>query len=509
MGHNGRTNGSGRSIQAQSLRAQNELLQKNAVLMGELVNAKKQQLSNSLTQLAANLGHADNMASFSPLFASNIYAPLTINYTLLQYLYKTHGILQTMVDEPVLDAFRDGLDIQSKQLSADDLKELDDYAEEKGIWETVKSTLIWGRLFGGAALIINAGQDPEDELDLKDISRGRLEFYDADRWECSAPHRYSDFYTFHGHKLDASRVITVAGKRAPHIIRRQLSGWGMSEIERAVEDFNIFLRGRNVLYEILDEAKIDVYRMEGYRNALSTAGGTETVRTRIQATNAIKNFHNALLLDKEDEYEMKTLTFSGLAEVMKENRIGIASAVRMPMTKIFGISAAGLNTGEDDIENYNAMVMSQVREPARPLIRKVLQMLMMAVYGKEYDISFKFRPLRVMGAGEEEVMRASKSQRILAWYEHNLVDSKEAAEWAHKEGLLPIECAALRGELAPHPVTETPEDLLTPAGTDATVVTPEPKVAPEPADVTEPGDTTDKEPPVANRAEFRNREKKS
>jgi len=500
------------------LRQQNNLLKENSNLMRELVNAKKQQLTNSLTALAAGyVGHQDNLASFNPLFTSNLYAPLTINYTLLQYLYKTHGILQTMIDEPVLDAFRDGLDLQSKQLDAEDLGELEDFFEENGVWETVKATLIWARLFGGAALVVNSGQDPDEPLDLKDIARGRLEFYDADRWECTGTKgRHSEKFQFHGITLDASRAFTIAGKRAPYIIRNQLSGWGMSEIERAVEDFNLFLRGRNVLYEILDEAKVDVYKMEGYRNALMSDGGTETVRQRIQATNSIKNFHNALLLDKEDEYEVRTYTFAGLADVMKENRIGIASALRMPMTKIFGISAAGFNSGEDDIENYNAMVMSQVREPARPLIRKVLQLGMLAVYGKEYDISFKFKPLRVIGAVEEESIKASKSTRILAWYDKQLIDSKEAAEWAHKEGLIPVETAALRGELAPHPVTETAEDLFSdeerePMGKDPLTARDarEPKETKDPKDEsktksTDAKDVPDqKRRPVANRTELR------
>ena len=37
--------------------------------------------------------------------------------------------------------------------------------------------------------------------------------------------------------------------------------------------------------------------------------------------NEMKNFNNALVLDKNDEYDQKQITFSGLAEVMKENRI--------------------------------------------------------------------------------------------------------------------------------------------------------------------------------------------
>lgn len=449
---------------AKALEAQNALLREQTALMRQAIEQRKQQLTNSLSQLAVQMGvgRQDNITSMTPLFTSSIWYPLTINWTLLSYMYKTHGILQTAIDEPVDDAFRDGLDLQSKQLQAEDLSELEDFMEEAGIWETLKQAIKWARLFGGAGLVINAGQDPEAPLDERDIKRGRLEFYDADRWELSAPSRYSERFTFHDQPLDASRVITVSGKRAPRLYRVQLAGWGMSEIERMVEDFNLFLRGRNVLYEILDEAKVDVYQIAGYRATLATPDGTARIRQGIQATNELKNFNNALILDADDKYNVQTTTFTGLAEVMKENRIGIASAVRMPLTKLFGIGAQGFNSGEDDIESYNGMVMSTIREPARPLIRKVLRLCMLAVFQREYEFSFYYKPLRVLGAVDEEAVKKSKHDRIMGWYEKSLISSREAAEWAHKEALIPIETDALAGKLPDHPVTETAAAMFVP-----------------------------------------------
>jgi len=428
----------------------------NAVLRGrvehlrEIVYLKKAQLTNSLTGLAGSMMHQDNISSLIPLFSSNLYSPLTLNYTLLTYMYKTHGVLQTMIDEPVLDAFREGLELQSLELSAENIGELEDFAEEKGIWETVKQVLIWGRLYGGAGAIINVGQDWERPFVEADMCQGELELYDADRWEFSGAMRSAKEFLFYGKKLDASRVLTFGGKRAPRIIRAQLSGWGMSEMERAVEDFNMWLRGRNVLYEILDEAKIDVYKIKDYAATLATADGEGLIRARIAATNQIKNFHNALILDKEDEYEVQANSFSGMAEVMRENRFGIASALRMPMTKIFGMSAAGFNAGDDDLENYNAMITSQVREPAKPIVRKVLRLLQLAVFGKVYDISFKFKPLRIIGAVEEETIKSSKQARYVALYSAQLLDAKEIGELLHKDNLVSIQTKAQQGLLPPH-----------------------------------------------------------
>jgi phage-related protein (TIGR01555 family) len=448
----------------------NAQLRERVALLREMQGRHNGQLNNSLTSLASSFAHQDNISSFLPLYTSNIYAPLTVNFTLLTYLYKTHGILQTMIDEPVLDAFRDGLELTSKELGEEGIGELEDFAEEIGAWEALKSMLMWGALYGGAGLVINVGQDPEKPLDEKDLLRGNLEFYDADRWEFSGACRAASEFLFYGKKLDATRILTYGGKRAPRLLRATLNGWGMSEMERTVEDFNAWLKSRNVLYEILDEAKVDVYALKDYASTLMLPDGEATIRARIQATNQIKNFHNALILDKEDEYKVVSNTFSGLADVMRENRIGIACATRMPFSKLFGTTAGGgglANSGQDDMENYNAMITSRVRSPARSIIRKMIRLMMFAMWGREYDFSFDFRPLRILSAREEEEIKTSKQRRYLDLYNARLLDSKEIGELLHKEKLVPIKTKAEQGLLPTNPEVPTAEEMFKPQGDEA------------------------------------------
>lgn len=421
-------------------------------LRNQLDGLKNKSLNNSLSSLAASATTQSHLTSLTPLITNNVYYPITLNYTLLMYMYKTHGVLQTAIDMPALDAFRGGLEFESKELDATDFDEFNDWLEEKKVLNVFRDAVIWKRLFGGAGLIINAKSDFRKPLSLTTVKADGLEFYDACRWELMAPNMESDKYNFYGKDIDASRVITMSGKRAPYIIRNQLSGWGMSEIERMIADFNLFLQTKNVLYEILDEAKLDIFKLDGYRDALAAPDGTAVVNSRIAATNQIKNFHNALILDKEDDYEQKQLSFSGLAEIMKENRIGVASALRMPITKLFGISATGFNSGEDDIENYNAMVESEVREPAKADLRRVLNLCFKAFFGGDYSYKFHFKSLRMMTSADEESIKASKQARAETLYDRGLLTSEEVGTICHKEGLIAIDTAMARGELDEHPL---------------------------------------------------------
>lgn len=460
--------------EAAELQNANAALREKVGLLSRAIALKETERTNSLSNLAQSLGgmRQDGITSMNPLYSSSQYFPLSVDYPLLGYLYQTHGIFQTMIDEPILDAFRSdegpGFELTSREMGQgsvgkDGIGELEDFAEEIGAWETLKYFLGWGGLYGGSGLVVNAAQDPDKPLDERDVRRGRLDFYDADRWEFSGAYRHAKTFSFYGQTLDASRVITYGGKRAPRLIRNVLGGWGMSEMQRAVEDFNVWLRGRNALYATIDRANIDVYKIKGYGSSLATPDGEQTVRNRILMTNQILNFVKALIIDGDDSYEVVPRQFQGLAEVMREIRIGISCATRMPYQKLWGTSAGsgGLNdSGETDMENYNAMVISRVRTPARPIIRKMLRLMMFAVFGKEYDISFKFKPLRVLSAKDEEEIRKSKQERYVTLYDKKLLTSQEMGDLMHKENLVPIETLAQKGKLPTFSETPTAAEMF-------------------------------------------------
>jgi hypothetical protein len=439
-----------------TLTLENSVLRKKSALLEGTVN-------NSLSGLAAGLsgdfnGGQSPLTSFLPALQNNMYAPVTLMWTMLMYMYKTHGLIQTAIDMPVLDALRGGLDLHSNELDTDDLGKLDDYLEEHAILERIGDAFIWARLFGGGALIINTEGDCHEPIGDEIVNGGQIEFYDACRWELTAERRIpkSGLYGFYGKQLHKSRVITILGKRAPWLIRAQLSDWGMSEIERMFEDFNLFTRNRNVIYQLLEEAKVDVYTLDGFTAQLASSTGTALTTKRIQTMNQIKNFNNALIMDAKDKYEQKQINFGGLAEMMKENRMGIAAALRMPMSKIFGIPASGISgSGEDDIENYNGMIESEVRQPMKQVIRKVLKIVVKNLFGDELDVNFKFKPLRILSGADEESIKSSKSTRYMALFEHMLLNSKEMGEIMQKENLVPIPMKAEEGLLDEHPVPLT------------------------------------------------------
>jgi phage-related protein (TIGR01555 family) len=388
-------------------------------------------------------GQQTNLTSFEPMAANIQFAPLTLQWLTLMYSYTTYGILQRIIDVPVYDAFRGGLEIESagNEMNYRDIEALDESLEEQGILEAMRDGNIWADLFGGGALIFNSeGEDYSKPLDIERLGRAPIEIYDASRWELGSESRIpvSGFYDFYGLRVHASRVMTICGKRAPFLIRDQLAGWGLAKIQRLSEDFNGYLRTKNAKFELMLEAKVDVFRIKNYKNQLASPMASQLTQRRIALVNRFKSFNNAMLLDSEDEYQQKQISFSGIAEMAKENRMDIAEAAHMPMSKIWGIGSTGLSSGEDDLENYNAEVESVIREPNRPRVRRVLDMAIRALFGTEFKFKFKYKPLRVLSSVDEETIKKSETERISLNLQMGLITPKQAIEWQQKKGLIPI-----------------------------------------------------------------------
>jgi phage-related protein (TIGR01555 family) len=413
-------------------------------------------LQNGLSDLVSNIGFdksfGQQLSQTATLIANNRYYLLSNDRNTLTYTYLTHGIVQTMIDQPVEDGFRGGIDISCDEIDAKDISELQNYLKNKGIIEEIKRAIKWARLFGGGGIVIDDGGEPNTPFRIDDISeKTPISFYGADLWELGMlnNNQYAEEkpyidnsinetpFNFYGKLLNKNRVLKVLGKDAPSFLRPQLRGWGMSELERLIRDLNSYLKNQDVIFELLDEAKIDVYKIQHFDQALISAEGTAGVQKRVQLSNQIKNFQNALVMDVNDDYQQKQVNFAGLAEMLVEIRKMISNSLRMPISKIFGQSITGMNGGEDDIENYNSMIESEIRNKFDNTILQVLKICCKKLFGiVPQSLSFEYKPLRMLSAPEAENVKNQKLNRILQLVNSGLLSAEEAINQINLDNLV-------------------------------------------------------------------------
>lgn len=371
---------------------------------------------------------------------------------LLSEVYVEIGLIQTIVDVPTDDAFRGGVEIKSKQLDEDQIDQLQTALERKDDYEAAAQATKWNRLFGGAGIIILTDQDPSTELDISLIDKDTpLEFRAVDMWELFFDIQNTegpgpqltdndvDFYSYYGVKLHKSRVLRLTGLTAPSFIRPRLRGWGYSVVEKLVRSINQYLKSTDLSFEVLDEFKLDVYKIKNLTNTLLSPQGEDQVRKRVQLANWQKNYQHAVVMDSEDDFDHKQLSFTGLAEAMSGIRMQVASDMRMPLTKLFGISAAGFNSGEDDIEVYNSMIESEIRSKVKWHLLRMIEIRCQQLFGMvPDDLRIAFKPLRILSAEQEENVKTQKFSRLLQAKQSGEITRFEFREACNKDALLSI-----------------------------------------------------------------------
>lgn len=408
------------------------------------------------------------------LAEGSAYTPLTLNRILLSYAFMSQGLIQTVIKQPVEDAFRGGFTIKTKELDEEELTLLSNTLKrprrikrkdrlQRNIssnaavnlghsdMRVMMDVLNWSRLYGGAGLIINTDQHFSAPFDINKLGiDSPLEFIAADRWELILAQtniydaKFPCPFNYYGLPLHASRVVKVLGVEAPAFIRLRLQGWGMSEIERCIRAINSFVKFENLIFELLDEAKIDVFKITGFNDALLTDDGTSNTKRRISLANQLKNFQGAIAMDKEDDYAQKQITWSGLAEIWNELRLNLSSALKIPMNKLFGQSATGFGGGEDALENYNSLV-EQVRVDADPVVIEVVDLRCQQLFGFVPDYTVEWKPLKVLDGVQEEDVKTSKQARAMDLFAQRLVTGQEVSTILRSDNLLHIDTEVSQG----------------------------------------------------------------
>lgn len=326
----------------------------------------------------------------------------------IEQAYLGSWLHRKIVDIPAQDMTRAGRDWDGKD---EEIAKIE--AEEKrlGYWAKLREASRLGRL-GGGAILIGLGDDPATPLPtnirpgqvqyLVVLSRWQLTLGEIDTDPASPGFNQPKFFTLAGATSQAtihpSRMVCFHGLPIPamHSTTAEDRFWGMSVVEAVDEAVQHATTATSGFASLIDEAKIDVYRFHGLAETLGQSGGDEKLMTRVQLTNQGKSVHRAVVLDKEDEWDQRQLTLSGVRDVIITYDARVAGAADMPATRLFGKSPDGMNsTGESDLANYDQSIQAKQEMDLRPAMER-LDAVILASAGLKAGLTWNFSPLRVL-----------------------------------------------------------------------------------------------------------------
>ncbi len=373
--------------------------------------------------------------SQSPLEATEYpLTRMTDNYALLNSLYRGNWVVQNVVGI-IPDDMTKKWFAPAGAVGPEHLKELDRVQRVTALRERVNEGLRWGRLYGGAAgLIMIRGQEGMlgQPLELESIYPGTFQgLYILDRWQGVVPGMelvfeggepvpaYYSITDARGNtvaKVHHSRLVRFTGRDLPFLERVAELYWGESEVEAL---YNDVVKHDNVaanMAALTFRANVDTMEVQNLDQLFSVTSGEQQRRfwNVMQAQSVMKSNFGMQLVNRGDQIKNTQYTFTGLQEVYDSMCLDLSGASRIPVTKLFGRSPAGMNaTGESDLRNYYDYVDTLREAKLRPILEKLLPVLAMSAWGAVPDgLDITFPPLWTPTAAEVAEIALKKAQAI-------------------------------------------------------------------------------------------------
>lgn len=312
------------------------------------------------------------------------------NFLQLDAAYQSNWLARQIVDVPAEDMTREWRTIKCD--GADEIRAEEDRVQ---LHLAISEAVSWSRLYGGSAILMITGQDLEKPLQLDRIKKGGLlRLVVFDRWDVSAlemntynvlaaNYMQPEFYTLTGgaQKVHWSHFARFLGAKLPRRQRVLTLGWGDSELRKCLDDIMDTVASKDGIAELMQEANVDVITRDDLIDELST-DQDQNIINRYALFSQMKSNLNMALLDGGEKFERQTLNLGGVAPVIETFMTWISGAADIPVTRLFGTSAKGMNaTGEGDMSNYHASLSSKRMYQVDPGLRALDEVLVRSALG--------------------------------------------------------------------------------------------------------------------------------
>lgn len=359
----------------------------------------------------------------------------------LENLFYADGLSARIVKLLSDDMFREGWDYVFPKLdaikSADFAEKYAATMEEIEALAKIKEAYTWKRLYGGSAIFISAldGQTPDKELEPKKIrkienlrvlERTQIEYQnivwqtDPTKERYGLPVLYPVRFELPGNNTTQTmyvhwtRIIELHGDTLPRHTKAGISGenryWGISALQRANDHLQTLGSSLGSLDQLLSELGVGKFKVKDLATLLSSPEGTDAIKRRVELMDLTRSTFHSQYFDAEEDFVRDNISFQGVPEVLHILFMLIAADTGYPMTRLFGMSPAGMNaTGESDMNNYYDMARSlQVSEVQGVILRLVR---IIAQWQDLEEPYIEFRPLKTMNEKERAELDKQKADK--------------------------------------------------------------------------------------------------
>lgn len=421
--------------------------------------------NDGLENVAASLGTAKDKRTYSS------YNVRFSNRVEQESAYRSSWLVKRIIKAIPDDMTRKWRVFDIADDDGNGLKAIERLERKLQLRAKINEAMRWGRLYGGCLVLIGTADAANDEKVLakplrpERIKAGDLRYLQViDRWRVAPsgtlvtdptsndfglPESYvvtntvdtatttaQGKGTVAGIRYHHSRVLRFGGQPIPYFPWTANARWDDSELTAIWDAVVNKDTSSAAIASLLLEAKIDVVKVPKLTELLSQRDGESKLLKRFQTAAMMKSINNTLLLGEGEDYDQKTFTFAGLADVVNSCVDDVCGASQIPRQILFGQSPGGLNaTGDGEIRSYYDMIAAAQEAILRPQLEKLDAILLpSALGGMPEEVDFEFNPLWQMSDKERAEIEYLKAQRDQINYGITAVSEGVVARTLYNEG---------------------------------------------------------------------------
>ena len=270
------------------------------------------------------------------------------------------------------------------------------------------------------------------------------------------------FYVHH------SRILRIDWSVLPPRQQNFNNGWGDPLIQSIYDELRNYSTAFANAGLIMQDFVNYTLSIPNLAELIASQCADNQVMKRLDLLNLTKSATNTMILDAAEKYEKSSTNIAGIPELLDRFMLALSAVSGVPVSLLFGRSAAGLNaTGDNDVRNFYDMVKQEQESKLKPVLEKLTRYIMLSKDGPFSGIepdnwSIQFVPLWQNTEEQEANIRKIVAETDAIYLDRGVLDPTEVAvsrfggnRWsmntevdleARKEGFDPEELSELEQE---------------------------------------------------------------
>jgi phage-related protein (TIGR01555 family) len=209
-------------------------------------------------------------------------------------------------------------------------------------------------------------------------------------------------------------------------------GWGDPVLQSIMDAVLAMDATAANVASLVFEAKVDTVGIPDLMNKLGDAGYEDTLLRRWRLAQTGKGINGALMHDAEEIIGQKQASFASLPDVLDRFMQLAAGAADIPMTRLLGMSPAGMSaTGESDIRNYYDRISAAQELDMEPALAVLDECLIRSALGaRPPEVHFNWASLWQISATERAQIGKTNAETINLLRTSQLIPDQPLSEAA-------------------------------------------------------------------------------